>query len=609
MEASHYFLEAPTRQIRLLDLLPATPSGELQGRLRRVPIDHPPRFVTVSHVWGTGRAKRPIHLHSGCGSKTVQISPNLEAFLIGVLCDDAHSLPKPWEDDGERLPLWIDMTCINQSDMSEKAAQIPLMRDIYFKAQCVVVWINEYDSQLRYAFRYLRRLAGEGRANESKPCASFDPMGWDGIRHLMRCDWFSRRWTVQEAAISGTSIVLCGSEVTSMDDIFRGIDAAVRSLVARSMKTKLLKRCNTSEVRPVHALQYLKRAAASGQQLSLLWLLEHLRFTRATLAHDQVYSLLGLCDPRDVPGNPVRYDVEAEEAYKACVASHARVHGSLDFLALCTPAQRDVLTCGAPEKPAPRPFAGPSWVPNFHSANLRRCLGLNDAEREDFFGAASGLPVDFAFNASQLAVSGVFVDRIRVLGDFARSHPTVRLSDPDSQLYHRYFEFWGVGAEDPSPYPDCVRLAEAFIRTLTLLGVYRDPVPSPADIPALFYRWCKGSKLWDRVERCGVAFGDAEEGPEGKPFVAMKRLESWEPFITEEGYIGLAREGSCVGDEVWVIGGCRTPVLLSPREAPVLEAFHYHVKGEVFLDGFMFGELLGGESGARDSSIKPVVLV
>jgi hypothetical protein len=70
------------------------------------------------------------------------------------------------------------------------------------------------------------------------------------------------------------------------------------------------------------------------------------------LAHDQAYALLGLCDPRDLPGNPVRYDLEPEDAYEACVVSHAYVHGSLDSLGLCTPVQRDVLTRG--------PFAGPT---------------------------------------------------------------------------------------------------------------------------------------------------------------------------------------------------------------------------------------------------------
>lgn len=65
---------------------------------------------------------------------------------------------------------------------------------------------------------------------------------------------------------------------------------------------------------------------------------------------------------------------------------------------------------------------------------------------------------------------------------------------------------------------------------------------------------------------------------------------SWEPFVTKQGYIGLAREHCSVKDEIWIIGGCSVPILLSPKaESPS----HYEVRGELFLDGFMFGEVMG----------------
>lgn len=84
----------------------------------------------------------------------------------------------------------------------------------------------------------------------------------------------------------------------------------------------------------------------------------------------------------------------------------------------------------------------------------------------------------------------------------------------------------------------------------------------------------------------------------------MKRLMSWEPFVTEGGYMGLSREGSSVGDEIWVIGGFRTPIRVGrPRES------RHRVQGEVCLDGFMFGELGSDGSATLDSAVKPIVLV
>lgn len=71
-----------------------------------------------------------IRLDSGCGSKHAQISPNLVALFNRLLDHDSTTLPQLWKNDS-RLPLWVDMICINQIDVGEKASQIPLMRDIY----------------------------------------------------------------------------------------------------------------------------------------------------------------------------------------------------------------------------------------------------------------------------------------------------------------------------------------------------------------------------------------------------------------------------------------------------------------------------------------------
>ena len=57
----------------------------------------------------------------------------------------------------------------------------------------------------------------------------------------------------------------------------------------------------------------------------------------------------------------------------------------------------------------------------------------------------------------------------------------------------------------------------------------------------------------------------------------MKRLISWEPFVTERGYTGLSREHCRVGDEIWLIGGCIEPVLLSSETG---NAGDFGVNGE-----------------------------
>lgn len=607
MESSCYCLRAPTREIRLLDLLPAAGSGNLRCRVRRATIGEMPPFISVSHVWGTGKAEKPMHLDFECGTKDVRISQHLESLFVMLLCHSSKALPQLW-NGSSRLPMWIDMICINQNDMDEKESQIPLMRKIYSEARFVIIWINECDISLHYAFQYLHQAVRDNPATgKNNTGIKFDPIGWNAIKHLLDCDWFHRRWVIQEAAIPKDAVFLCGADTMIMDDLFHGINVVVTALLARPKANKDLYSAHVGSVRPLLALIELRRSyAKTKQQLNLLWMLENLRLTRATLAHDQIYALLGLCSPEEVDKNPIRYDLEPEEVYRKSVVSHAQLHNDLDFLGLCTPAQRDALLSGPLGDLKPRPFKGPSWVPNWHSKNLRRCLGLGRLDNDrQFFCASAEIPVDPTFEGNDLMVSGILVDRIKVLGDFCRSSRCHELSDAQSKLFQQYFDFWMTPTRYPMPYKDDVSQIETFARTISLLGIYLEPLPSPSELLEMFHRWASGSTLGEQLESRGLGCNSTCLPKGTKMFQKMRRLMSWEPFVTEQGYIGLAREKCSVGDEIWIIGGCSVPILLSTKaESPS----HYEVRGETFLDGFMFGEIMSTERVERHS-IRRVTLV
>lgn len=584
MASDHYCLRAPAAEIRLLDLLEATPSGTLAGRLRRVAIDAAPSFISVSHVWGREKTTQPMHIESGCGNKTLLISQNLESFLIGLLSHDSTTLPQLWEN-GIRLPMWIDMACINQTDVSEKAAQIPLMRQIYSRANLVVIWIHEYDSYLRYAFQYFRRVLEDNRT-------SFDPVGWDAVKRFLSSEWFHRRWVIQEAVLPPSAMFLCGPHCLTMDDLFRSVDLITGTLMARSKELKLRKYATTGILRPLLALRKLHESLRKQHRPGLLWLLENLRSTQATLAHDQVYGLLGLCNSEEASLIPIRYDWKPEDLYKSCAITHVQLHQDIEFLALCTPAQRNVSHPGSSANELSLMVSGPTWVPNWQSRSLRRCLGPHGFEYDiQYFHAQGAIKTAISIDGDELAVTGVQLDRIQVLGNFCRPDRGSELSDPNSELLQQYFDFWMTLETDSTPYRDRMDKAEAFTRTLSLLGVYLNPIPLPEDVPSMFYRWCYGSTLGSQLEKCG--FPPHLEAPiEGeKELIRLKRLLSWQPFITQKGYIGLAREQCSEGDEIWAIGGCSVPILLSQRDT---QQSKREVRGEVFLDGFMFGETLNG---------------
>ncbi|KAI1131001.1 heterokaryon incompatibility protein-domain-containing protein [Nemania abortiva] len=588
MDSNYYCLSDATKEIRLLDLLPATASGALAARIRRFSLDDTPPYISVSHVWGGEKATSLMHIESGCGNKDVQISRHLESLLIGLLCHTVETLPEIWKN-GSRLPMWIDVACINQADMAEKAAQIPLMGRIYSQAAAVIIWINEYDSYLRYAFHYLRHVVrwvpGQQDEHDWLP---FDPMGFDAIKRLLDCQWFRRRWVIQEATVPRHAIFLCGADALTMEDLFSGLDIVSRALMARPKELKASKFATIGTFRPLLTLREINKPLKSQRHLKLLWLLENLRLTQTALPCDKIYALLGLCSSEETAGNPIRYDVEPEEVYKTFVVTHAELHQDLEFLALCAPIQRDAICRDKLGHQQYRHFSAPSWVPNWDSNSLCRCLGLSHLSYDEkYFGASGALSLDYSFNANELVVSGVMVDRIQDLGEFVQLERRAEFSDPNSRIFQQYFDFYMTRPIEETPYNDELSRARAFCRTIGLLGVYLSPVPSSDEVPEMFYRWCRGSILGNQLEERGLEYQVSQrDGLKG--FMRMKRLLSWQPFITERGYIGLAREQCGVGDEIWIISGCSVPVLLSPMTE---DENNREVRGEVLLDGFMFGEI------------------
>jgi hypothetical protein len=65
-------------------------------------------------------------------------------------------------------------------------------------------------------------------------------------------------------------------------------------------------------------------------------------------------------------------------------------------------------------------------------------------------------------------------------------------------------------------------------------------------------------------------------------------------FLTTEGHIGLSTEPTMVGDDIWSVSGCPTPVVLR-RDANDDVALRYKLLGEAYVHGIMRGQNIGND--------------
>src|SRR2546421_250093 len=233
------------RYIRLLKLRSVPWSDDIRCELEVASLDELPEYEALSYAWFDTRSSRPISLDN----QVFTISPTLESALRRL----RHA---------ERLRiLWVDSLCINQLDEDEKSAQVSLMRDIYTYSKRVLIWLGEHkykggstsstpncepewgeirEDHLRI-LSFMHRMdsyqalpiAIRHFPEEDHDLAAFcfitqlsygqhmcdialfkNAMYWKcvsaALSQIMRQDWWTRIWVVQEAVLAPRATIIYG---------------------------------------------------------------------------------------------------------------------------------------------------------------------------------------------------------------------------------------------------------------------------------------------------------------------------------------------------------------------------------------------------------------
>ena len=127
----HYSYSPPAPgRFRLLQIL-SIRNDVVQCELTHVDINTSTDYIALSYVWGD---EDPDH----------QIGVNGRRFDVTChLYTAIKTLFKIfWNNNKSGTLLWIDAICIDQTNLREKAIQVPLMCDIYGKASHVFIWLG-----------------------------------------------------------------------------------------------------------------------------------------------------------------------------------------------------------------------------------------------------------------------------------------------------------------------------------------------------------------------------------------------------------------------------------------------------------------------------------
>ena len=193
------------------------------------------KYYALSYVWGEGGRTETISVNG----LDFYVTENLMFFL---------RRRRPFSNP---LRYWIDAICINQSDMDEKAQQIPRMAEIYENASLVHAELGpatmEEESVIenmkflsKFMLNEIKRVRTENNGTlklsevrlPEKFVQRYDPTVWNNIGAFFGRPWWERAWVMQEATAlrPNHTLLFYGQSCLTMTEVW-GTDVGLNRLV------------------------------------------------------------------------------------------------------------------------------------------------------------------------------------------------------------------------------------------------------------------------------------------------------------------------------------------------------------------------------------------
>lgn len=304
--------------IRLLTILPGPADSPLECTLSNISLEFPDNYHALSYVWGSPTPTCTLI----CNNHVIPVTPNLSSVL------HEHRLRNT------STPLWVDALCINQSNITERTAQVRMMQRIYSLASRVIIWLGPPHPTDALAMETLRAIhkpwatyqgiplftwnEGENAATHDGRLAQLLPDAcYVALATFLMRPWFSRIWIVQELLAAREVEVWCGSGTLDTETV---LDGAAKVIMLNNVNTRT-QMCANDVAGLGGGVERLKLACAGRLQAlrqaktlgfcGMMYLLLLTRAFDATDKRDKVFALVGLAN--DADPSFVDYELPYEE--------------------------------------------------------------------------------------------------------------------------------------------------------------------------------------------------------------------------------------------------------------------------------------------------------
>jgi hypothetical protein len=547
------------------------------------------KYTALSYAWNTGGDDHEIIL----GDSKHIVSANLYEALLEL---------REYTND---VVLWVDQLSINQIDDIEKGEQVFKMKDIYERADHVVVWLGSSADNSELVMATFQVISEYGPFDNSLDwtdnCDNIlseivailiketHDLDWTEERVLDLLDvaydalcqraYWKRLWVIQEFAVARHLTIACGRSRLSFEkfgSVWWTLDKVRYAFEEPGNSEKAIYQiayeCSSYASTFVDGVLIRRDWYQRGTPTDLYGLVTvnlllefDYNYPLASDPRDRIFSLFGLaCDGQNFSEFP-DYSKSTEEIY-TILARKAIAQGKIGMLAICR---------------FPRNHHMPTWVPDW---SIKLCwpnYTLPRLKNTGFNASNSWKPPIITFpNSKTMTTHGVFVDRIQQLGvrwepnwiDFLDLKCACDYMDSVYELCRR-----SARISKESLASDAARIAIMDARIEDVEGCavaakecFREQVYLPLPV-----------QTFDERSKTGSHLTKASKYAEH-----LRALHTRRVILSDSGYVGLAPSHTTVGDRIVLLGGV-TPFIIRPDDDGC-----YVLVGEAYVHGIMFGEAM-----------------
>lgn len=351
-----------------------------------------PKYEALSYRW------RPESETRTC---SIRIRKNSMIYQFPVH-QHLHDALVELRDKSVDRNVWVDALCVDQTNAAERNEQVARMNEVYGEAFNVCIWLGKAEKGSTEALQFLKN-EGLNIYDFDERCSDPDFVRrWASLLTLLKRDWFSRRWVVQEVSLAQSATVHCGSTWVNWEDfadavsLLNDINTSAKKLSEAAKKLESLDNPSDlfGEVGALPATHLVntanrmfKKSIGGHQRVSTLeQIVARLAMFESGEPRDYIYALLALAkDSQPFAGLPDHLDGKPltpanKKALQAVVrllpSAHRRTY-NVDYtqevvdvyqqfmafaLSNSDPAVALDIIC-RPFAPVRRDLTLPSWIP------------------------------------------------------------------------------------------------------------------------------------------------------------------------------------------------------------------------------------------------------